>query len=230
MRIDRERPEACGAVDPFACPPIDIMETLDSATGLVRDALLADREIMRTTGRASCRVVATAVTPRMRQLLATMGWVPLDPASDRRWILDEPVNLPSNANASVAEATAEAHANGMKLLFSPADGMFEGVGCDVSDGGDATPKASRAEVKLLAERRWVSCSIVSRICPATILHRWTRIDVERVNSARLRHGLSGLPVPSISTVQRWCREFDAVHADRDGLGRRWRNYRPIGDG
>lgn len=226
MHIDFERLKARRDMDPFACPPIEISEALALTAGVLRDSSLANPEIMAAEGTALSRVVATDVTPRMRQLLAILAWTPLDPASDDRWILDEPVGLPAHVNASVAELTARHYAEGMSLLFSPDDGMFEGSGWRFGEDGDRSAKALLARVKTMAERRWVAVSLAMRFCPATVLLHWIGRDVERIDPARLRCDLAALSCPSMTTVQRWCREFGETHARRPGLASEWRNHRP----
>lgn len=151
----------------------------------------------------------------------------MNPGTDEFWILNEPVGLPSHANALVADFTAKYYAEGMTLLFSPDDGLFEGGGWRIADQGDTSVSGLRAKVKLIAERRWVAACTVSPFCPATILHRWVGKDVERINPARLRCGLPVLTTPSVTTIQRWGREFGETHANRDGIAERWRNYRPV---
>jgi hypothetical protein len=225
MYIDFERLKAERSMDPFAYPPVDILESVEFTACVLRDKSLANEEIMKSKDVALSRVVATDITARMRQLLAIMGWAPLDPATDGKWILDEPVSFPPQANALVAGFTAKYYAEGMSLLFSPDDGMFAGEGWRLSGNGEGATKASRAEVKIMAERRWVSLAISGKFCPASVLHHWVGKDVARINPARLRCDMAELSCPSISTIQSWCREFAKTHARRPGILADWRNYR-----
>lgn len=73
MHIDLKRLKAERHFDPFACPPIDIMETLELNAGVLRDSCLINPDVMKGVDAAFSRVTATATTPRMRQLLAIMG-------------------------------------------------------------------------------------------------------------------------------------------------------------
>lgn len=225
MHIDLKRLGAERDIDSFARAPIELMESLELNAGALRDSSLADPEITKQVGAALSRVTASSITPRMRQLLAIMNWVPMDPGTDNLWILDETVSLPPHANALVADATAKSYAEGMTVLFGPDDGSFAGGGWLIEDDGDSSVAGLRAKVRLIAERRWVAASIIARHCPATHLDHWIRKDVERINAGRFRCGLPLLTVPSIKTIQRWGRDFAAVHAHRAGIGKQWRNYR-----
>lgn len=209
---------------PFSVAPIGIMTEVGLAAERARDISLVDVDVMLEKGTAFSRVVATPNTSRMRQLLSIMGWVPLDPGSDEHWILDEPVVLPAGSNARVADRTAHEYAAALSHLFPRQEGVFAGYAFPGEGAASSSLKERRAIVRRIAERIWVALSIQGRIAPSTVLHYWLGRNVDRIASARARCGMDELDCPSLTTVQRWCREFGETHAGRPGLGRDWKNH------
>ena len=226
MNIDLASLSDDPAGDPFERRPIKLMESLDVAAGAARDLALVDPAITAPTGTALSRVIATKTTPRMRQLLAIMGWTPLNPATDEQWILNEPIALPPNSNTLLAEVAAKSYADALTRLFPLADGEFEGMVVPLDESGHESLTALRAVVKTMAERSWISVAYVARYCPASVLYHWVGQDVERVNRARMRCNLASLSQPSMTTIQRWCHIFSDKHEHRSGVRGDWRNYRP----
>lgn len=164
------------------------------------------------------RIVVTSPTPRLRQLLAILGWSPLDPSSDDHWCLDEPVSFPLGANGLVVDIVTSHYAEGMNLLFTPADGMFEGRSVPLEPPLGATATETRWLVKRLAERRYISNCVAARTCPPSVLHYAVEKNIQLLNAARNRGALVPLGRPSASTVGRWAAEFNVVHAGRAGIG------------
>lgn len=227
MKVDFERLKARRDIDPFEMPPIDIRESVAFTAEVTRDHALDSQKVMassRETGLG--RIVATSPTPRLRQLLATLGWSPLDPSSDDHWCLDEPVSFPLGANGLVVDIVTSHYAEGMNLLFAPDDGMFEGRSLPLEPPVGATATETRWFVKRLAERRYISNCVVVRTCPPSVLHYAVEKDIQLLDAARIRGRLAPIKCPSASTVGRWAAEFNVVHADRAGIGREFVNHRP----
>lgn len=225
MYIDFEKLKRERKLDPFTCAPADIEESVALTGEVMRDDARTNPEVVKATGTAVCRVRVKAPSARLRQLLAVLGWMPLDPGDDDVWYLDEPVDLAACDNYLVSSFVAQYYAEGMNLLFAPDDGMFDGVACRYGVGPGATPHQLREEQKLMVERAYVTCAIRAPRVPATVLHKFAAAAIERVNTARVRCGLMPLSLPGRTVVGRWRSEFYLKHFDRPGVGRAWSDLR-----
>lgn len=224
MKIDFERLKAERSIDPFSLPPIDIRESLALTAEVIRDSSLRNPEVLANMEFGISRVFVKAPTPRLRQRLAILGWVPFDPASDDVWFLDEPISFPSHANRFVVDFAARYYAEGMNLLFAPDDGMFDGGSAPFSPEAGALATERRAHVRLMAERCYVALSYAVRGCRPTLTHHALTNDIRSANAARARAELEPFVIPSFSTVRLWEQEFNRVHAKRPGLGSEWTSH------
>lgn len=224
MYIDFDKLKRERKLDPFSCPPIDIAESVGFTGEVMRDNARTEPEVLAAKGAAACRVTVRDASPRLLQLLAILGWMPLDPTSDDVWFVDEPIEFASSDNYLVSTFVGQYYAEGMNLLFAPDDGMFDGGGYRFGLGADATRVQMRDLQKLMIERAYVTCAMRGRHVPVTILADAGAKAIQRQNLARVRCGLPTLANPGRGSVSRWKHEFDLKHGDRPGLHRRWRNH------
>lgn len=224
MDIDFELLKRKRTMDPFALAPVDIEATVAFTAEVMRDNALANPEVLGIPGVGVSRVVAVSPTPRLRQRLAVLGWVPRDPATDDIWFVDEPIAFPVEANRTVVDFAARYYAESMNLLFAPDDGMFDGGAFDIEAGPGWSAADIRSHVKFMAERQFVAKAIVVGRVPVSWLVHGLQRDIDRANAARTRAGLPLLSCPAATTVGRWLREFRASHFSRPGLGSQWRCY------
>ena len=224
MEIDFDLLKRTRTIDPFAVAPIDIQETVAFTPEVMRDDSRSNPEVAGEVGVGVCRVMVASPTPRLRQRLAILGWMPVDPASDATWYIDEPIELRPGDNHLIASFVAQYYAEGMNLLFAPDDGMFSGGAFVVSPGADASREDVRSHLWLLAERAFVEMSMVVPRVRGDWFASAVGRAVARDNSARQRAGLVPIAVPSRSTLGRWLGEIRSRHWDRAGIGCEWRDH------
>ena len=82
MEIDFELLKRKRTIDPFAFPPIELEQTVAFTAEVMRDNSRGNPEVTEEVGVGACRVKVAAPTPRLRQRLAVLGWMPFDPSSD----------------------------------------------------------------------------------------------------------------------------------------------------
>ena len=218
-KLKRERTE-----DIFAFSPIDIRESVQLMAEIVRDKTRQHAEASKAVGEGISRVEVAYPSPRLRQRLAILGWLPVDPATDDAWYLDEPVELSPSDNHVVAAFVAQSYADDMNLLFAPDDGLFSGAAVVPFPGNDVSRAAVGAYQRSMVERAYVASAVICPSVPPTILAFGAATAIERANQGRRRLGLAAITVPSRSTVGRWQPEIKSRHATRPGIGAEWRSY------
>lgn len=205
-------------------PPIEIERSVAIVGEVMRDTARCDPAVVAATGVGVCRVLVARPTPRLRQLLALIGWMPTDPARDDAWYLDEPVELEVGDNHLIASFVAQDIAESMNVLFAPDEGVFEGGAFHCLPGKDAPREEMVEHLRLMAERTYVACGVSAPRVPAKVLHGATLRAIDRENAARARTRLPPLVAPSQATISRWLREFEARHHGRAGIGRQWKPH------
>ncbi len=150
--IDFEKLKRVRAINPFAFPPIDIRESVGFVAELMRNRTRGNAGAMAAVGGGLSRVEVERPSPRLRQLLAILDWLPVGSATDDRWYLEDPVELAPDDNHLVAAFVAQSYADDMNLLFGPDDGLFRGSAFKPFPPADATRSGMAAHQRLIAKR------------------------------------------------------------------------------
>lgn len=224
MHIDVDMLKKVRDIGPFALSPADFEATMVFTAEVFRDNARANPEVVREPGAGVCRVKVTSPTPRLRERLAILGWLPWNPQTDDVWYLDEPVELRAGDSHQVTSLVAQFYAENMNLVFAPDDGMFSGDAPHVEPGANASRDDLRLHLRLLADRAYVALAMIVPRVPATWFCAGVGRALARENAARPRAGLSTMQLPSHSTLGRWHREIRERYRDREGTGRQWRSY------